>query len=226
MSILDEAFEAVRSNDVAALIRLIDAHETLLSTDLRPKESALLAAVYSRSKDIVRYLVERGVVPNVWEAAGGGLVNELRKILASRPEVVSQMSWDGWTPLHLAALFGQVETATVLLDAGADMLAPSFNRNGGLSIDAAVVGIAAGHGDLEVIRLLIARGCPVDAQASEGDHTPLFSAAFFGNIEVVKFLLSVGANPAMVIGGWTALDRAKEGGHQAVMDVLMSPCKR
>ena len=38
------------------------------------------------------------------------------------------ISGDGWTPLHLAAMFGKVDVIQILLDAGADPYARDHNE--------------------------------------------------------------------------------------------------
>ena len=60
-----------------------------------PGNSPLSAAVYQDRRDVVRLLVERGVNVNQADNAG-------------------------WMPLHLAVANGRVETARMLLKAGAD----------------------------------------------------------------------------------------------------------
>ena len=218
MDNLEEIRRAIRSNDLIAFKRIIatSGKEMSLSMFVEPQRSLLNYAVYSKSEDIVHFLIHNGVVPNIWESSGGGLVKYLRQALADNPEALNARSFEGWTPLHLAATFGQVEAAKVLLDAGADVLAQADNRNGDLPIGCAVL-----FNHLEVVRLFVSRGCPVDVRESDGGLTPLFTAAQFGHIEIVKYLLSVGADPAIkIFDGPTALDAAKEDGHQDLVDLL------
>ena len=41
---------------------------------------------------------------------------------------------DGWTPLHLAAMFGKVDVIQILLDAGADPYARDHNEKDAVDI--------------------------------------------------------------------------------------------
>jgi len=50
-----------------------------------------------------------------------GQVEEARKLIASQPHLVSEKSYGGFTPLHIAAITGNVEMATALLEGGAEV---------------------------------------------------------------------------------------------------------
>jgi ankyrin repeat protein len=57
----------------------------------------------------------------------------------------------------------------------------------------------------------------------EGGHTPLHSAAFNGNAEIVGLLLAAGADPAAPNDdGKTPLDLAREQGHEDVLRIRAS----
>ena len=43
------------------------------------------------------------------------------EFIKASPSIVNECSKDGWTPLHLAAYFGQKEIASFLLESGADI---------------------------------------------------------------------------------------------------------
>ena len=88
-----------------------------------------------------------------------------------RPERWPAYSYDGWTALHLAAFFGQLEAAARLLEAGGRLAAVSRNPLANTPLHAAVAG---GQPDVSVF--LIARGADVNATDS-GRHTPLHIAA-------------------------------------------------
>ncbi len=62
---------------------------------------------------------------NVFEAAAFGDLDRLTELLAEDPELVGVMSGDGFTPLHLAAFFGQADAVRLLLARGA-----AVDRNG------------------------------------------------------------------------------------------------
>jgi ankyrin repeat protein len=92
----------------------------------------------------------------------------------------------GWTPLHLAAIKGNEETARMLIDAGADL---NLQDEDGYT----PLNWAARVGKIEIVRMLIAAGADVNLQNEDG-WTPLHLAAFTGGLEIARMLIDAGAN--------------------------------
>ena len=90
-----------------------------------------------------------------------------------------------FTPLHVAAEYGSVELARILIDAGA-------NVNVQNEWDSTPLHVAASRGKVEISRMLIGAGADVDAQDEVG-WTPLHWAAWNGEIESVRMLIDAGA---------------------------------
>ena len=216
MPTLTELLQAIRAGDVSAVQRLLAAAPELANARDDRGDSPLLVSTYHHKPDIARVLLDRGARPSFFEASALGLDADVRRQLRERPELAGQWAHDGWTPLHLAAFFGHRQAAEALLDAGADMLAVSRNDEANVPINAA----AAGRRN-EVVRLLVDRGCPVDARGTDGGYTALHLAAHDGNVDLVRFLLSRGADTALRTGnGKTALDLAREEGKGEVVTLL------
>jgi ankyrin repeat protein len=57
----------------------------------------------------------------IHDAARKGDVGKIKQLLQSDPKAISAKDKDGDTPLHVAALHGQLAAAQVLIDAGADV---------------------------------------------------------------------------------------------------------
>jgi ankyrin repeat protein len=57
----------------------------------------------------------------IHDAARRGDVKKVKELLASDPKLVSDRDKNGDSPLHVAALHGQLEVAQALIDAGADV---------------------------------------------------------------------------------------------------------
>jgi uncharacterized protein len=170
--------------------------------------------------ELVRLLLDRGARPTFFEACALGLEAEVRRRLEKNSEIVREWAHDGWTALHLAVFFGHPETAKALLDAEADVLAVSRNEEANLPINAAAAGPRADRRP-DIVRLLIARGSPVDGRGSPRGHTPLHEAAHNGDIALIRLLLESGADPSLPTGdGQTALDLAGQRGRDDVVRLL------
>jgi len=80
--------------------------------------------------------------------------------------------------------------------------------------------LAAAWGDLEAVRVLIEHG----ADVNRTDHdrcTPLWEADMRGNLELVRYLVSVGARSIRSLGGTPAsIDR--HGGYEEVHQYLVA----
>ncbi len=99
----------------------------------------------------------------------------------NEPNVRSPLS--GETPLHIVAVWGDVESAKVLLDAGADIDVLGED-------DHTPLHEAIGQGHIEMVRLLISRGADLRRRCSFGDA---FELAALGHDENIKILLKTEA---------------------------------
>ena len=105
---------------------------------------------------------------NIWSAAASGDVEALNMHLAKGANVHFEDKAFGVTPLTSAALFGQRETAELLIKNRADV--NQKNRDGGTALHGAAF---LGHAD--TARLLLENGADVNAENYEGE-TPLNAA--------------------------------------------------
>jgi hypothetical protein len=170
--------------------------------------------------DQARPLIERGAKLTAWAAAGLGLQEELKTIIAATPTVVHERGGDGKTVLHCAATREIVE---ILVDAGADLDARDTDHNS--------TPLQYLIGDEGIARLLIDRGASVD----------VFAAARLGDSRLVEKCLRnapacaearVGrppfVGPGLHIYGWTLgfdltpADVARKFGHLQVVELILS----
>jgi ankyrin repeat protein len=166
MSGIEALVEAAKSGDVAQVRDLISTDPRLLTARLPSGESPLIAALYRGHTSVVTVLIESGAELDVFAAAATGNMDGLARAL-TQPGAVEGFAFDGWTPLHLAAFFGQAEAATTLLDAGADVHAVSRNGMRNTPLHAATAGKHE-----RIARMLIARGADPNA-IDAGGFTPL-----------------------------------------------------
>src|SRR5579864_5273170 len=120
------------------------------------------------------------------EAAQQGDGQAIRSLLQEKADVNAAQG-DGMTALHWAAFKDDLETAQVLLQAGANVKATT--RIGALT----PLIMASKNGDAPMIAALIKAGAEVNTATTDG-MTPLMAVAVSGNVEAAKVLLDHGAN--------------------------------
>jgi ankyrin repeat protein len=181
-----EFLDAIRKGNSARVGELLKQDPALIKASTKNGTTPVLLAVYARHPEIAESLLATGIEPNIFEAAATGRVERLRELLNKNPEMVKTYSPDGWTALHLN--FGNLEIVKLTLERGADIDAVSKNK-----LSATPLQGAAAMQNLELARLLIARGANVNCRGEEG-VSPLHEVAGNGQIEFAKLLLDHGAN--------------------------------
>ena len=157
----------------------------------------------------------------LWEAAAAGDEDAVRTALAEDPALARAYEEYHYQPttlmtmLHVAARWDHIGVMTLLLDAGADVAAlapPGKGRMTPLHV--------AGRGNGAAIRLLLERGADPSACA-KGGITPLYTAAYNGNIEGCRLLLAAGADPDGRPSSSLPLHAAAMESQIAVIDLLL-----
>jgi uncharacterized protein len=166
MADLETLIELVKAGELGKVRAVLSSNFLLASQRLASGESPLMAALYRGHHDIVDAVVEAGAEIDVFAAAATGRLDDLRRTL-KEDGAVEAFAYDGWTPLHLAAFFGHLEAARLLLDAGADVHAISRNGLTNTPLHAATAGK---HSDVAL--LLLSAGAARDA-VDAGGYTPL-----------------------------------------------------
>ena len=184
----------------------VDIRPGILGGERGP--TPLVLAAYSGQLDMVRFLLDHGAdihyrVTYIWrvtETPFGPVIDTAI----------------GASALHMAINQGHAEVLRLLLEHwmweyGADSRGPH-----GMS----TLMYAAAAGDLEMARLMLENGAPVNGQTDVGTTALMFAAAE-GHVEVVRFLVENGADIHIQNGyNYTALSLAEERGHQEVVDFL------
>ena len=142
-----------------------------------------------------------------FEAVKKGDLPAVKEWLAKDPGVANAKTENGFSAIVLAAYYGQGEAMNAILAAG-----PTLSIH-----DAALVG------DLPRVKEMLGRdGSLVSARSPDG-FTPLGLAAYMGRPDVVRFLLSKGAdvNYAAPETGFTALTGAVNENQTETVRVLV-----
>jgi len=184
--------QAIRTGDLTALQGLLHEHPSLASARIQAAGLRTPLHVvadwpgyFPNGPATVRVLVDAGADPNA-RCIGGPHAE---------------------TPLHWAASSDDVEVATALIDAGADIEAPGASIAGGSPLDDAV-----GYGCWHVARLLVERGAQVDR---------LWQAAALGMMARVEELLA--GSPAPTADEITeAFWQACHGGQRRMAEYLLA----
>ncbi|XP_067373371.1 ankyrin-3-like isoform X33 [Channa argus] len=128
--------------------------------------------------------------------------------------MVNRTTESGFTPLHIAAHYGNINVATLLLNRGAavDFMA----RN-----DITPLHVAGKRGNSTMVKLLLDRGAKIDAKTKDG-LTPLHCGARSGHEKVVEILLDRGA-PILskTKNGLSPLHMATQGDHLNCVQLLL-----
>ncbi|XP_028331409.1 ankyrin-3-like isoform X7 [Gouania willdenowi] len=128
--------------------------------------------------------------------------------------MVNRTTESGFTPLHIAAHYGNINVSTLLLNRGA---AVDFKARN----DITPLHVASKRGNSNMVRLLLERGAKIDARTKDG-LTPLHCGARSGHEQVVEMLLDRGA-PILskTKNGLSPLHMATQGDHLNCVQLLL-----
>jgi len=212
---VDELFTAIKQRDQTKVERILAEHPDAARAVDANGVSPLLTAAYRGNAAAVTALRATGVELTVFEAAAVGDLGRVRALVESDPALANAFAVDGFHPLGLAAFFGHPDVVRYLIDAGADLDAPSRNA---MKVTALHSAIAAR--DRESTLALIAAGADVNAKQAD-DFTPLHEAAQNGDRDILEALLAAGADPDVrLASGETPADLARTHKHPELVPVL------
>ena len=148
-------------------------------------QTALMWAAANRHPDVTRVLLAHGAAVDTRTTT----VRQLRgtgEQSTTSPAGATYFEAGGFTPLLFAARHGGLDSARLLLDAGADLHDTAADGNSPL-----VLAAMSGHGQFG--ELLLERGA--DPNASGAGYTALHAAVLRSDPGLVTALLAKGANP-------------------------------
>ena len=174
-----------QTGDPLAVQALLKHGADVRTTEPARGQTALMWAVANRHSEVARVLLKHGALVNARTSA----VQQLRgtgERSTTSPQGATYFEAGGFTPLLFAARHGDVATARVLLEAGADVNDRAADGNSPL-----VLAAMSGHEPLA--RFLLDQGA--DPNAASAGYSALHAAALRSQPLLVRDLLANGANP-------------------------------
>jgi ankyrin repeat protein len=165
---------AALGNDTATIRMIVDAGADVNGVDFAGA-TPLIHAAANRNLDAVRLLLARGADVNARSGDGS-----FQKVKAG------SIALGYWTPLTASVALASSELVKTLLDAGAKVDVPDVRGMTGL-----MLAVANDRQNLDVIRLLLARGAKVNAKSGAGE-TALDWAVKIGSKPAIEVLRRAG----------------------------------
>ncbi|TSN95659.1 Ankyrin-2 [Bagarius yarrelli] len=172
---------------------------------------------YGSHKEVAKLLVKQGADVNSQSQVSHAVIshmtwNGFTPLYMAAQE--NHLEVSGFTPLHIAAHYGNVNVSTLLLNRGA---AVDFTARNGIT----PLHVASKRGNTNMVSLLLDRGAQIDAKTRSG-LTPIHVAAFMGHLNIVLLLLQNGASPDVCnVKGFTPLHVAAKYGSLEVTKLLL-----
>jgi ankyrin repeat protein len=187
-----------RAGDAKAVKALLNHSADVNAKEQEHHQTALMWAAAQRHPEVVRLLIDARADIRARSLTYAQTVVGEQTQRAGREELNYTVLRGGATPLLFTARVGDVESARLLLAAGAD---PNDSQPDGVS---ALV-LAAHSGNGHVAALLLEHGA--DPNAFGSGYTALHAAILRSDVNLVKALLARGANPNLRMTKGTPMRR-------------------
>lgn len=187
-----------RAGDATAVKALLVHSADVNAKEHEHDQTALMWAAAQRHPEVVRLLIEARADIRARSLTYAQTVVGEQTQRAGREELNYTVLRGGATPLLFTARVGDVESARLLLKAGADA---NDSQPDGVS----VLVLAAHSGNGNVAALLLEHGA--DPNAFGSGYTALHAAILRSDVNLVKALLAHGANPNLRLTKGTPMRR-------------------
>ena len=173
------------TGDPAAVRSLIEHEAVVDATEPENGQTALMWAAAHRQPEVARVLLAHGAAVDARTVTrvqfrGTGLRS------TTSPAGATYFDAGGFTPLLFAARHGDIDSARLLLNAGADVDDTGADGNGALAL-------AAMSGHPRLAEFLLARGA--NPNANGAGYSALHAAVLRADRSLVRMLLAWGADP-------------------------------
>ena len=201
--------------DIVKQLLSAKANQSVATTD---GFTPLAVALQENRHDVVNLLLEDDVkgkvkLPALHIAARKNDVKAAALLLQNEPKdesedmlIVNRTTESGFTPLHIAAHYGNLGIGSLLVSRSAGV---NFVAKNGIS----PLHVASKRGHVGVVKMLLEKGASIAAATRDG-LTPLHCAVRHGHLRVAEILLAKGAKPMVTANGLTPLHMAAQGNHE------------
>jgi len=176
---------AARRGHVEGAVLLLAHGADANAAEREHGQTALMWAAAEHHPDVVRVLLAAGADLRARTRIVRRHVMLCCEAYEGDPEGAADIDEGGFTPLLFAAQQGDIESARLLLDAGADV-----NDAAPMGTSALVVAVHGGHGAFAAF--LLERGA--NANDNRAGYTALHLAAVRGDLPLIEALLAHGAD--------------------------------
>ena len=187
---------AARTGNPEVVAALLAAGANPNAAERTQGQTALMWAVAQRHPAAVRALLAAGAEASARTRSYPQVVKTTPQ--ATNPAYIVEIQQGGYTPLLFAARAGDLESATLLVDKGADV-----NDRAPIGTSALTVAAHSGHGN--VAAFLLERGA--DPNDAGGGYTALHAALLHRDEALAGRLLARGADPNAAVGRATPTRR-------------------
>src|SRR5262249_32399310 len=177
---------AARTGNADVVKLLLDRKADVNAVEAARGQTALMWAVAEQHPDVVKLLLGKGADVRARSVTSRRYVLMCCQEFEGDPGGGDYVIEGGDTALHFAARVGDIESARLLLDAGAPIEATAPPGTAPLAM--------AAHSDQGALAaFLLDRGANPNADGA--GYTALHAAVLRGNLPLLKALLAHGANP-------------------------------
>ena len=207
-------FDAIAKGDKDLCTQIIADDPSCLDALDAEGTTPLIRAGMDGKNEIVEAILGAGG-DTILAVAARGDRDKAAEMLDADAGLTSQATADGFTALHVAALFGQERVIDVLLEYGSDIEAEATNSTKLQPIHCATI-----SGVQPALDILLARGADPDTQDATG-YTPLMIAAARGLERPLMTLIHYNCDVDFESDdGKTARDIATENGHERLVGLI------
>ena len=217
--------QAAQDGDIRVIRKRLRTSLFRKSEDVNRRDDRECTALHYAAKTsncaIARLLLDKGADLTAEDKHGWSVLHyavrygkeEMLEFLIHRGADLHAKEKRGLNVLHLAARNGQADKARLLLENGANV--HECQSQGWNSLH-----LAVRHGQPDTIITLLEYGIHIDA--GNGGWTALHLAALNGHVDIASILLNKGAAYSLNNkDGQTALDIAREEGHEIIVAIIM-----